>query len=40
MQLISLGRDEVVAILWEYYEGLTEKIDIKLHGATTGDDKK
>jgi sulfate adenylyltransferase len=34
------GRDEVVAILREYYEGLTEKVEIKLHGAATGDDKK
>jgi sulfate adenylyltransferase len=34
------GRDEVIAILREYYEGLTEKVEIKLHGAATGDDKK
>jgi sulfate adenylyltransferase len=34
------GRDEVGAILREYYEGLTEKVEIKLHGAATGDDKK
>jgi len=34
------GRDEVVAILREYYEGLTEKVEIKLHGAATGNDKK
>jgi len=40
MQLISLGRDEVVAILREYYEGLTEKVEIKLHGVVTGDYKK
>jgi sulfate adenylyltransferase len=32
------GRDEVIAILREYYEGLTEKVEIKLHGAATGDD--
>jgi sulfate adenylyltransferase len=32
------GRDEVVAILREYYEGLTDKVEIKLHGAATGDD--
>ncbi len=30
------GRDEVVAILRSYYEGLTEKVEIKLHGAATG----
>ncbi|MBW1989514.1 MAG: sulfate adenylyltransferase [Deltaproteobacteria bacterium] len=31
------GRDEVVAILREYYEGLTEKVEVKLHGAATGE---
>jgi len=31
------GRDEVVEILREYYEGLTDKVEIKLHGAATGD---
>jgi sulfate adenylyltransferase len=30
------GRDEVVAILREYYEGLTEKVEIKTHTAATG----
>jgi sulfate adenylyltransferase len=30
------GRDEVVQILREYYEGLTETVEIKLHGAATG----
>jgi sulfate adenylyltransferase len=30
------GRDEVVAILREYYEGLEEKVEVKLHGAATG----
>jgi sulfate adenylyltransferase len=40
MQLLSRGRNEVVAILRQYYEGLTEKVEIKLHGAATGDDKK
>jgi sulfate adenylyltransferase len=33
------GRDEVLAILRVYYEGLTEKVEIKLHGAATGDSK-
>jgi sulfate adenylyltransferase len=32
-----LGRDEVVEILRAYYEGQTEKVEIKLHGAATGD---
>ncbi len=31
------GRDEVVAILREYYEGLTEKVEIKTHKAATGE---
>jgi sulfate adenylyltransferase len=30
------GRDEVVEVLRAYYEGLTEKVEIKLHGAATG----
>ncbi len=30
------GRDEVVEVLREYYEGLTEKVEVKLHGAATG----
>ena len=30
------GRDEVLAILREYYQGLTDKVEIKLHGAATG----
>ncbi|MFO7963921.1 MAG: sulfate adenylyltransferase [Desulfobacterales bacterium] len=34
------GRDEVVAILREYYEGLTEKVEVKLHGAATGQNSK
>jgi sulfate adenylyltransferase len=31
------GRDEVLEILREYYQGLEEKVEIKLHGAATGD---
>jgi sulfate adenylyltransferase len=34
------GRDEVLAILGEYYKGLTEKVEIKMHGAATGETKK
>ncbi len=34
------GRDEVLAILGEYYKNLEEKVEIKLHGAATGDTKK
>ncbi|MBU2622006.1 MAG: sulfate adenylyltransferase [Proteobacteria bacterium] len=30
------GRDEVLVILKEYYAGLTEKVEVKLHGAATG----
>jgi sulfate adenylyltransferase len=31
------GRDEVLEILREYYGGLKEKVEIKLHGAATGE---
>jgi sulfate adenylyltransferase len=31
------GRPEVLEILREYYEGLTEKVEIKLHKAATGE---
>jgi sulfate adenylyltransferase len=34
------GRDEVLEILRGYYGGLTEKVEIKLHGAATGDNEK
>ena len=34
------GRDEVVAILRKYYEGLEERVEIKMHSAATGDSKK
>jgi sulfate adenylyltransferase len=34
------GREEVVVILRKYYEGLTEKVEVKLHGAATGDSQK
>ncbi len=36
----EFSKPEVVAILREYYAGLEEKVDIKLHGAATGDTKK
>ena len=35
-----IGRDEVIVILREYYKGLKEKAEIKLHGVETGDDKE
>ena len=31
------GREEVLEILRGYYQGLEEKVEIKLHGAATGD---
>ena len=31
------GREEVVEILRKYYEGVTEKVEVKLHGAATGE---
>jgi sulfate adenylyltransferase len=34
------GRDEVLDILREYYKGLDEKVEIKMHSAATGDVKK
>lgn len=34
------GRDEVLAILREYYEGLTEKVEIKMQKAASGDPMK
>lgn len=36
----EFSRPEVVKILQEYYAGLEEKVEIKLHGAATGDVKK
>ncbi|MFP4452162.1 MAG: sulfate adenylyltransferase [Desulfobacterales bacterium] len=34
------GREEVLDILRDYYQGLTEKVEVKLHGAATGEEKK
>lgn len=34
------SRPEVLAILKDYYQNLDEKVDVKLHGAATGDVKK
>ena len=31
------GRDEVLVILREYYEGLTEKVEVKMQGAASGE---
>ena len=31
------GRDEVLVILRKYYEGLTEKVEIKMQHAASGD---
>ena len=36
----EFSRPEVVKILQEYYQGLEDKVEIKLHGAATGDVKK
>ncbi len=36
----EFSRTEVVKVLQEYYQGLEEKVEIKLHGAATGDVKK
>ena len=32
----EFSRPEVIAILKEYYDGLEEKVEVKLHGAATG----
>ena len=36
----EFSRPEVVAVLQDYYQNLEEKVEIKLHGAATGDVKK
>jgi len=36
----EFSRPEVVKILQEYYQGIEDKVEIKLHGAATGDVKK
>ena len=36
----EFSRPEVVKILQDYYQSLEEKVEIKLHGAATGDVKK
>ncbi len=36
----EFSRPEVLEILKEYYQNLDEKVEIKLHGAATGDVKK
>jgi sulfate adenylyltransferase len=36
----EFSRPEVVAILQDYYQNLEDKVEIKLHGAATGDVKK
>ena len=34
------GREEVLVILREYYENLTEKVEVKMQGAASGSDMK
>ncbi len=36
----EFSRPEVVKILQDYYQGLEDKVEVKLHGAATGDLKK
>jgi sulfate adenylyltransferase len=36
----EFSKPEVLAVLKEYYAGLDEKVEVKLHGAATGDAKK
>ena len=37
---VEFSRPEVVKVLQDYYQKLEEKVEIKLHGAATGDVKK
>ena len=37
---VEFSRPEVVKVLSDYYQTLEEKVEIKLHGAATGDVKK
>jgi sulfate adenylyltransferase len=36
----EFSRPEVIAVLKEYYDTLEEKVEVKLHGAATGDTKR
>ena len=36
----EFSRPEVIAILQQYYDNLDQKVEVKLHGAATGDVKK
>jgi sulfate adenylyltransferase len=36
----EFSKPEVIAVLQEYYNSLEEKVEVKLHGAATGDVKR
>jgi sulfate adenylyltransferase len=36
----EFSKPEVIKVLNEYYDKLEEKVEVKLHGAATGDVKK
>jgi sulfate adenylyltransferase len=36
----EFSKPEVIAVLNEYYDSLEQKVEVKLHGAATGDTKK
>jgi sulfate adenylyltransferase len=36
----EFSKPEVVALLREFYAGLEERVEVKLHGAATGDAAK
>jgi sulfate adenylyltransferase len=36
----EFSKPEVVALLREFYAGLEEKVEVKLHGAATGEAAK
>ena len=36
----EFSKPEVIAVLKEYYDSLEEKVEVKLHGAATGEAAK
>jgi sulfate adenylyltransferase len=36
----EFSKPEVIAILKEYYDGLEQKVEVKLHGFATGQTKQ
>ena len=36
----EFSKPEVIAVLKEYYDSLEEKVEVKLHGAATGEARR